>query len=103
MYLGRIVEIAPSDKLFENPLHPYTSGLIQSIPSIDKAEARQVNVLKGEIPSPANPPSGCAFRTRCPFATELCSKETPDLVEMNKEHFVACHYAASWNMNEINI
>ncbi|WP_420768645.1 dipeptide ABC transporter ATP-binding protein [Parageobacillus thermoglucosidasius] len=103
MYLGRIVEIAPSDELFENPLHPYTSGLIQSIPSIDKVGARQVNVLKGEIPSPANPPSGCAFRTRCPFATELCSKETPDLVEMDKEHFVACHYAVSWNMNEINI
>lgn len=93
MYLGKIVEIASSEELFENPLHPYTSGLIKSIPSIEKIGTHQIDTLKGEIPSPSDPPSGCAFRTRCPFATELCHKEVPTLKEYQTAHFAACHYA----------
>ena len=101
MYLGRIVEIAPSEKLFENPLHPYTQALIQSIPSVEMSKIQQVLSIEGEIPSPSNPPSGCAFRTRCPFATELCKQEVPEFVERENGHFVACHYATQLETIEI--
>lgn len=94
MYLGRIVEIAQSEQLFENPIHPYTQALIQSIPSTNLTKDKQVLAIEGEIPSPSDPPSGCAFRTRCPFATDLCKRETPDFVERENRHFVACHYAS---------
>ena len=93
MYLGSIIEIAPSEKLFENPLHPYTQALIQSIPSLEISVKQQLLSIEGEIPSPSNPPSGCAFRTRCPFATDLCKREVPDFMEQENGHFVACHYA----------
>ncbi|MCZ2260159.1 dipeptide ABC transporter ATP-binding protein [Sporosarcina sp. G11-34] len=93
MYLGRIVEIAPSEQLFRKPLHPYTQALIQSIPNTDLTEGNKALSIEGEIPSPSNPPSGCAFHTRCPFATELCKQETPNFVEQENGHFVACHYA----------
>lgn len=93
MYLGKIVEIAPSEQLFRAPLHPYTQALIQSIPSTNLTEANKVVSIEGEIPSPSSPPSGCAFRTRCPFATELCKQEIPDFIEQKAGHFVACHYA----------
>lgn len=99
MYLGKIVEIASSDELFENPLHPYTSGLIKSIPSFEKIGVHQEDTLKGEIPSPSNPPSGCAFRTRCPFATEICSSEVPILREYKTNHVAACHHAEKWKTN----
>lgn len=89
MYLGKLVEIAPSDALFQQPAHPYSQGLIDSIPN-GKKEKRMK--LVGEIPSPANPPSGCRFRTRCPFATERCTKEEPELKEIHKDRLVACHY-----------
>lgn len=92
MYLGKLVEIAPSDMLFNEPLHPYTGGLIQSIPG---AGNRQQHMIMGEIPSPSNPPSGCAFRTRCPLATELCKREEPVFKEQKMGHFVACHYAGN--------
>lgn len=95
MYLGRIVEITNKKDLYEEPLHPYSQALLASIPIIDTGEATKAKkekiTLTGDIPSPANPPSGCSFRTRCPFAYERCKVERPELIEKEKGHFVACH------------
>lgn len=95
MYLGRIVEIAPKKALYDNPLHPYTQGLLASIPIIDtddtKEERKKIRIT-GDLPSPVNPPTGCPFRTRCPLAHERCSVERPELKgPENDEHLVACH------------
>ena len=95
MYLGRIVEIAPRDTLFARPRHPYTQALISAIPLPDpKAQrARRRIILSGEIPSPARPPSGCSFHTRCPLATERCRTEIPVLAPATDGSQVACHLA----------
>ena len=92
MYLGHIVELANSEELYDNPLHPYTISLLSSIPEPDpiKAKANKRQILEGDIPSPLNAPSGCPFRTRCPRATSECANELPELKEIKKEHFVAC-------------
>jgi len=96
MYLGRIVELAERDALFAKPLHPYTQALIGAIPLPDPvAQRRRTRVpLAGEIPSPANPPSGCAFHTRCPIATARCRAETPALERKSSGALVACHLAS---------
>lgn len=95
MYLGRIVEIAPAERLAQDYLHPYTEALLSAepvaLPSTMRSERRIV--LEGELPSPINPPSGCRFRTRCRYATNQCSSETPPLREIVPGHFSACHYA----------
>lgn len=95
MYLGRIAEIAPKKELYENPMHPYTKALLSAIPMIDLNETPQTKKekikLPGDLPSPANPPSGCAFRTRCPKAFEKCAIDRPELQEIQTDHFVACH------------
>ena len=92
MYLGRLVEIANSDELFANPLHPYTRALLEAVPipdpDIEKLRAR--NVMKGEIPSPINPPGGCVFNPRCPLAVDSCRQEVPQLRELKPGHWVAC-------------
>ncbi|MEM7686473.1 MAG: ABC transporter ATP-binding protein [Paracoccaceae bacterium] len=95
MYLGRVMEIAPRDQLYDNPKHPYTQALLSAVPIPDpKVEAtRQHIILTGDVPSPANPPSGCVFRTRCPRATELCAAETPPQRDMGAGQLVACHHA----------
>jgi oligopeptide/dipeptide ABC transporter ATP-binding protein len=95
MYLGRIVEIAPRDTLFARPRHPYTQALIRAIPLPDPKvqRARRRILLSGEIPSPARPPSGCSFHTRCPLATERCRTETPVLAPAGDGSRVACHLA----------
>ena len=91
MYLGKIVELATSDELFANQAHPYTQALLSAIPipSID-AKPKRI-LLQGDVPSPKNPPSGCRFHTRCPYATERCRQEEPRLQDIGSEHFVACH------------
>ncbi|WP_115719819.1 ABC transporter ATP-binding protein [Gallaecimonas mangrovi] len=94
LYLGRVMEIADRDALYEKPLHPYTQMLLSAVPIPDPtlARARKMTVMRGELPSPLDPPSGCAFRTRCPHATERCSSERPALRDVNGSQ-VACHFA----------
>ncbi|HWF56993.1 MAG TPA: oligopeptide/dipeptide ABC transporter ATP-binding protein [Candidatus Dormibacteraeota bacterium] len=95
MYLGVIVEVADSVELYDNPLHPYTTALLQSIPVPDPVVERERKpiILKGEIPSPINPPSACRFHTRCPIAEPICSEVRPDLVDYGNGHLAACHFA----------
>ncbi len=92
MYLGKIVEIADADELNENPMHPYTESLLSAIPMPDPnlAKTRKRIILEGDVPSPMNLPSGCAFRTRCRYATEQCAKECPSLTDRGNGHFVSC-------------
>ena len=91
MYLGSMVELADKDELFDNPLHPYTKALLSAIPIPDPTIQRDRIILTGDIPSPANPPKGCKFYTRCPYATDKCKEEAPEYREIKEGHFVACH------------
>ncbi|MFP3214130.1 MAG: ABC transporter ATP-binding protein [Nitrososphaeria archaeon] len=91
MYLGKLVELADSEKLIDNPLHPYTQALIAAIPIPDPTAKKAEVKIKGEIPSPVNPPPGCRFHPRCPYAFDRCKVEEPKLKEVEPGHFVACH------------
>nr|WP_082625320.1 dipeptide ABC transporter ATP-binding protein [Cytobacillus dafuensis] len=93
MYLGKMMEFASKKDLYEDPLHPYTQALMSAVPVPKKkgVQARERIILKGDLPSPANPPQGCVFHTRCPAATEICSQMVPEYKELKKDHFVACH------------
>lgn len=93
MYLGKIIELAASKELYENPLHPYTKVLISSVPVADPRRKRETAILKGDVPSPINPPEGCAFHPRCPIAVAKCSREEPELRDAGGGHMVACHLA----------
>ena len=93
MYLGQLVEKCEADEIYSHPLHPYTTGLLSSIPVPNPrlAKAKEKSGLEGDLPSPIDPPAGCRFHTRCPYATERCKEETPLLKEASSGHFVACH------------
>jgi len=91
MYLGSMVEMAPKRVLFRQPLHPYTQTLLSAVPVPDPTVRMNRVILQGDIPSPANPPSGCKFHTRCPYAMEICSKVDPEYKLVGENHYVACH------------
>lgn len=99
MYLGKMVELADADEIYNRPLHPYSKSLISAVPIPDPkiARANKRIVLSGDIPSPLNAPSGCPFHTRCPYATDICSQSMPEFEEIEKGHFIACHRAKEIN------
>jgi len=91
MYLGRMVELTDKDKLYDDPKHPYTQALLSAVPLPDPDLEKERIILKGDVPSPANPPSGCAFHTRCPHAMDICKEIRPEFKPVEDNHFVACH------------
>jgi oligopeptide/dipeptide ABC transporter ATP-binding protein len=101
MYVGKIVEMAETSELLGNPQHPYTEALLSAIPAADPDVHGTRIQLKGEVPSPANPPSGCIFHPRCVYARSECSQMEPPLVEVEPEHFVSCHFAKELNLKGI--
>jgi len=92
MYLGTIVEIGKKETIFNDPKHPYTQALIASVPIADPTLRKKKRVLIGDIPNPKNPPSGCTFHTRCPFAADICKQAIPEMKKINEEQSVACHF-----------
>ncbi len=99
MYLGRIVELAPTADLFYQPLHPYTEALMSAIPALDPDEVMQPKILEGEIPSPANPPPGCHFHPRCQYAKDICKAQAPEWREIHPGRFAACHFAETLTLS----
>jgi len=91
MYLGKIVELATRQRVYTSPQHPYTEALLSAVPIPDPTVKQKRIVLKGEMPSPVNPPSGCYFHPRCSYAEPMCRQKTPELVDFGEGHLVACH------------
>ena len=101
MYVGKIVEMAETEELFFNPQHPYTEALLSAVPKPDPRLKMERVILSGEVANPANPPSGCYFHPRCRYAKETCKKESPQLKEINPEHYVSCHFAKELSLQGI--
>jgi oligopeptide transport system ATP-binding protein len=99
MYLGKIVELADSEKIYQSPLHPYTQALLSASPIPDPTLRRDRIILKGDVPSPISPPPGCRFHTRCLYAEDICSQEEPQLREIRENHLAACFFAGSVGMH----
>jgi oligopeptide transport system ATP-binding protein len=95
MYLGKIVELAATNELYENPQHPYTEALLSAVPIADPTIVRKRIILEGDVPSPFNPPSGCRFHPRCKYAETICKEKEPELIDIGEEHYVACHLRKS--------
>ena len=102
MYLGKIIELAPTEMLYESPFHPYTEILMKAAPVIDPTNRKRTYAIEGEPPSPVDLPAGCRFHPRCPFATEKCKTEQPELKELKPEHYAACHYPRNFEFCSIN-
>jgi oligopeptide transport system ATP-binding protein len=93
MYLGKLMELADRDEIYLRPVHPYTQALISAVPVPDPDIERKLIILEGDMPSPANPPKGCNFSTRCQYAKDVCHEQEPEFREVKADHFVACHFA----------
>jgi peptide/nickel transport system ATP-binding protein len=93
MYVGKLVEMAETEELYNNPQHPYTEALITAVPRPDPDTKKRRIILPGEVANPANPPSGCYFHPRCQYVQDVCSQEAPPFADIGGGHFVACHYA----------
>jgi len=103
MYLGRLVEIGPSNAIVDEPLHPYTQALIAAVPDTQPSDIHHARRLSGDVPSPIDRPTGCAFHPRCPFAQERCSREEPELRQITPDHAVACHFAENISSGQMSI
>ena len=101
MYLGKIVEMAETEELFQNPKHPYTEALLSAVPVPDPDYQRERIILKGDVPSPVNPPSGCYFHPRCPYAQPICKEQEPAFVDIGGEHFVSCHFSQTLRLRGV--
>lgn len=102
MYLGQIVEMAETEELFRNPKHPYTEALLSAVPVPDPTYERERIILKGDVPSPVNPPSGCRFHPRCPYAQQICKEKEPPLVDIGGEHFASCHFSTTLKLRGLS-
>jgi len=91
LYLGKVIELGTRDAIFDNTLHPYSRALISAIPQVDPSQAKERIILKGDLPSPVKPPSGCRFHVRCSECMEICKTDIPEFLEYDDGHFVACH------------
>jgi oligopeptide/dipeptide ABC transporter ATP-binding protein len=103
MYLGKILELARTEELFSNPKHPYTEALMSAVPVPEPEYKVERILLKGDVPSPMNPPSGCNFHPRCRYAQGICKTEVPAYRGLDGEHFVACHFAESLNLQPVQM
>ncbi len=103
MYVGKLVEMASTADLFANPRHPYTEALLSAVPDPDPRlhEQKQRIMLKGDVADPANPPSGCYFHPRCPYAKEQCRVETPEMIQVDRDHYSACFFAKDLELRGI--
>jgi oligopeptide/dipeptide ABC transporter ATP-binding protein len=101
MYVGKLIEVAKTEELLRNPLHPYTEALISAVPPADPDIQLKRIIMQGDVPSPANPPSGCVFHPRCQYAQDVCSEETPELKEIKPDHFVSCLFAEELQLKGI--
>jgi oligopeptide/dipeptide ABC transporter ATP-binding protein len=101
MYVGKIVELAEAEELLRHPLHPYTEALVSAVPPADPDIQLNRITLEGDVPSPANPPAGCVFHPRCRYAQPVCSQDEPELVEVEPQHYVSCHFAKELNLQGV--